>query len=281
MRVTGAKNNREQLLQEGFCIIPKVLSAEKLEVLRRETDILIDSLSGEEKKKSGGQGSILELPYLPMVFADLIAWKPALTALHDLGFSAIRYWSGYIIAREPHTKAAYWHHDWPWWNEPESADPLPHQLFLMYYLINTTPENGCLRVIPESHRRRFPQHELGGHNTDAKYQDPETSPAYADAEDGVDVPITAGDLLIGDARILHAPRANTTGVRRTVITMWFLPRWDELSETLQAGFHQRLRVPLPEGLQKKAVDKIEPMLVNYSGHAEPAVWNRVPGEYLK
>lgn len=271
----GTMTKIEQLIQKGFCIIPKVLPTKMLAALRDETDVPLDALSHEKKKTSGGQGSILKMPYMPVIFSNLIAWKPALDALQNLGFSSIRYWSGYIIAREPHSKAAYWHHDWPWWSEPESTDPVPHQLFLMYYLVDTTPENGCLRVIPESHRRLFPQHAFGGHDSEVRHEDPDTSPAYLDGEACVDVPISAGDLLIGDARLLHAPRANTTDKRRTVITMWYLPRWGELSETLQAGFHQKLRIPLPEDLPHQVRDTVAPVLVNYSGNAAPAVWDRV------
>ena len=106
-----------------------------------------------------------------------------------------------------------------------APDPLPVKVFLMYYLVDTSPVNGCLRVIPRSHRHRFPQHEYEGHGTDIRYEDPDTSITYADAAGQIDVPIMAGDLLIGDSRVLHAPRANRADERRTVLTMWYLPRW--------------------------------------------------------
>ena len=36
------------------------------------------------------------------------------------------------------------------------------QLFLMVYLVDTTPANGCLRVLPGSHLRKIPlDDELG------------------------------------------------------------------------------------------------------------------------
>ena len=36
--------------------------------------------------------------------------------------------------------------------------------------------------------------------------------------------VRAGDLIIGDARMLHAAHANTSDARRTVITLWFQVR---------------------------------------------------------
>lgn len=271
---------REQLVGDGFCIVPGVLDARMLDSLRRETSALLDQLTAEEKRIQGGQGAWQPIPLAPAVFSELISWPRALAALADLGFDSVRYLSGFIISREPRTKAAYWHQDWMYWDEPESADPLPVKVFLMYYLVDTAPANGCLRVIPGSHRRRYPQHEYEGHGTDIRYEDPDSSVKYADAAGQIDVPITAGDLLIGDSRVLHAPRANRTDQRRTVLTMWYLPRWDELSERMRASYaanHGAFTAEAPPG----ALERLHPLQPRYSGSVEPAATNRRPGAYLK
>ena len=273
-------SERKQLVSDGFCIIPEVLDAGMLDSLRRESSTLLDELTEEEKRIQGGQGAWQPIPFAPAVFAELISWPRALAALADLGFDSVRYLSGFIISREPRTKAAYWHQDWMYWDEPESADPLPVKVFLMYYLVDTAPANGCLRVIPGSHRRRCPQHEYDGHGTDIRYEDPDTSVKYADAAGQIEVPIRAGDLLIGDSRVLHAPRANRTDERRTVLTMWYLPRWDELSERMRASYaanHRAFSAEAPPG----ALERLLPLQPRYSGSAEPAATNRRPGEYLK
>lgn len=271
---------REQLVSDGFCIIPGVLDAGMLDSLRRESSALLDELTEEQKRVQGGQGAWQPIPFVPAVFADLISWPRALSALADLGFDSVRYLSGFIISREPRTKAAYWHQDWMYWDEPESADPLPVKVFLMYYLVDTSPENGCLRVIPGSHRRRCPQHDYEGHGTDIRYEDPDRSVKYADAAGQIDVPIRAGDLLIGDSRVLHAPRANGTDARRTVLTMWYVPRWEELSERMQSSYsagHRALTAGVPRG----TLERLLPLLPRYSGSAEPGASNRRPGKYLE
>ena len=271
---------REQLVGDGFCIVPDVLDGGMLDSLRRESSALLDRLTEEEKRIQGGQGAWQPIPFAPAVFSELISWPRALAALADLGFDSVRYLSGFIISREPRTKAAYWHQDWMYWDEPESADPLPVKVFLMYYLVDTAPANGCLRVIPGSHRRRYPQHEYDGHGTDIRYEDPDTSVKYADAAGQIDVPIAAGDLLVGDSRVLHAPRANRTDQRRTVLTMWYLPRWDELSERMRASYadnHRALTAEAPQELRERLL----PLSPRYSGSAAPAPTNRRPGEFLK
>ncbi len=61
---------RVQLIQNGFCIFPEVLYPKMVEALRHETNIILDATTEEQRKKSGGQGSIVGLPYFPSVFSD-------------------------------------------------------------------------------------------------------------------------------------------------------------------------------------------------------------------
>ena len=90
------------------------------------------------------------------------------------------------------------------------------------------------------------------------------------------MPVSAGDLVIGDARLLHSAHGNQTDSRRTVITMWYLPRYDELSEPLRAAYQKHLFVPIPDNLAPAERCLIEPLLPDYSGDTEPEPWNRVP-----
>jgi ectoine hydroxylase-related dioxygenase (phytanoyl-CoA dioxygenase family) len=43
---------------------------------------------------------------------------------------------------------------------------------------------------------------------------------FADVPDAIDIPLAAGDLIIGDARLLHAAWPNNTDVRRTCVLAW-------------------------------------------------------------
>jgi len=40
------------------------------------------------------------------------------------------------------------HRDGRFWNDPASSTPAAMQVFLMFYLTDTSRENGCLRVVP-------------------------------------------------------------------------------------------------------------------------------------
>ena len=92
--------------------------------------------------------------------------------------------------------------------------------------------------------------------------------------------VTAGDLVVGDARVLHAAHANTTGWRRTVLTTWYLPRYDELSERLRASYQKQIEPP-PASLPADELALIQPLLTDYRGDAEPAHRSYELTGYLK
>ena len=261
---------RDQLIDKGYCVIPQVLDTGLLQRVRRVSKRLLDENSAEEKRRRGHQGNVVSLAYQDPVFSELIAMPAALKALAALGFARPRYFGGAIIAKEAGSPPLYWHQDWTYWGEPESADPIPHQVFLMWYLTDTSRPNGCLRVVPGSHRMRLDAHDrVGTHDDGIRDQNPETSAGYQPLPGEVDVAVTAGDLVIGDARVLHAAHGNTTGQRRTVITLWYVPRYDELSEQVRAGYQRQLR-PMPDSVAEEERELLAPVLVDYRGAAQPA-----------
>ena len=167
-----------------------------------------------------------------------------------------------IISKPPKGPALYWHQDWARWDDPISMSPWPQQVFLNWYLTDTCVENGCLRAIPGSHLRRLelhdnltPPHEGGGYDVD------ETNEwMFYDHPDAVDVPVKAGQLMIGDARLLHGTYANTSTEDRTVLLGWFFRR----------------RSTVPDHWQGKVPQQILDRDPN-----REAVFNRVPGDYLR
>ena len=274
------QSRRDQLIDGGYCVFPRLLETNLLQRVRQVSQRLLDGNSGEEKRKRGHQGNVITLAYQDPVFSELIALPAALEALAALGFARPRYFGGAIIAKEAGSPPLYWHQDWTYWGEPESADPIPHQVFLMWYLTDTSRPNGCLRVVPGSHRMWLDAHDrIGTHDDGIRNQNPETSAGYQPLPGEVDVAVTAGDLVIGDARVLHAAHANTTDQRRTVITLWYVPRYDELSEKVRAGYQSQVR-SMPDSVEEKEKELLADVLVDYRGAAQPARQTYEISDYL-
>ena len=259
----------KQLIDDGFCIIEGVLPEGFLNRFRKETDRLCQSASEENQTRFQSQCSMLSAMSHP-IFAELIAWQKSINTLKSMGFKHPTFTDGYIISKPPNSPKLFWHYDWFAWDDPTVYCPKPQQVFFMYYLIDTTPHNGCLRTIPGSHLQHNPLHDHlnNPHAQDISMAKDINRPEFSTRPDEVDVPIKAGDLLIGDARLLHAAHANQSNQRRTVITLWFQPDFCTLPDRIKAQMAAKTQtVPSnwPDTV-KKIVTNLHP---KYNGPAEP------------
>jgi ectoine hydroxylase-related dioxygenase (phytanoyl-CoA dioxygenase family) len=276
------KATREELLEKGYVQVENALDAGMLDELRRVTDGLLAQQSSEDAERYRYQGSNIAAAYQDPVFARLFAWPRALGALRELGFTSPKWWSTFLLSKPPHAPPLYWHQDWWAWDEPISASPVPAQVFLMYYLTDTNPHNGCLRVIPGTHYRHNPLHDLlPPAHTRETYDANPNSVIFSRRPDEVDVPVKAGDLLIGDARILHAAHANQTDQHRSLLTLWYFPDYATLPDSIKAYAARKEPLEAPKWWPEPEGSLMEPLIPRYEGNAAPAVWNRVPGNILQ
>jgi hypothetical protein len=193
------------------------------------SDEMLARQEPEHFEKNGSPGSMVmidgNMAYQHTVLAEFLAHPGALPALRQLGFDEPRFGHGRIISKPPHSPPLFRHEDGRFRNDPRSYTPQPITCFLMFYLTDTTPRNGCLRVIPGSHQKRHPLHDRISpiHTNElTRFADPD-GPAFSRVDDELDVPVKAGDLVIGYDRMLHASHGNQTDERRTVLTLWYYP----------------------------------------------------------
>ena len=273
-----AAQHRQQLIRDGYCHIPNVAPPELIDRIRTFSDRLADGLSDEEKELRRFQGSLINVhEHEEMV--PLITLPAAIEVLAAMGYPNPKFFLGFIISKPPEVAPPlFWHQDGILWGEPISYTDTPVQVFLMYYLIDTNRDNGCLRVIPGSHRHRHRLHDLPPAHTDEIQSAGADHPALREDPDEVDVPVRAGDLVIGDARLLHSAHPNRSGRRRTVITLWFCPTFGDLPESLQA-FYSKPR-ERPAHWSDAAWNTLAPVRTSYRGHAQAPSNNRIPDARL-
>lgn len=106
-----------------------------------------------------------------------------------------------------------------------------------------------------------------------------THPVYQPLPDDIPVPVKAGDLVIGDARLLHGSYANQSDQRRTVITLWYHPEFDSSPERIQA--HLSLKQSRVAQWPKSSQEMVQPLVPTYEGNQEPLEWNREPSDALQ
>lgn len=261
----------EQLLNDGYLVYRNVLTTPILERLRRITTRLAEVQNRAEPSSFRAQGSMVRTQEDP-IFAELITWEPSLSILRDLGFTSPTFTDGYVISKPPDSPRLFWHYDWFSWDAPGAFDPEPQQLFLMYYLTKTRRENGCLRLIPGTHTNHNPLHDLLGepHSTRLSSPDDLLAHEFTDRADEIDVPVSAGDLVMGDARILHAAHANKSCERRTVITLWYQPTFDRLPDSVKAQMVLKTQA-VPSWWPPESRTLVEAMQPRYHGVVEPCI----------
>ena len=279
MTIAIDSDQRRRLLRDGFCLFEQVLDGELLDRTRTIADALLDRQPPEHFEQQKSTGSMVSV-YDDPAFAELVSCPAAIDALGRLGFPRPKWWSGFVISKPAHSPPLFWHQDWWGWSDPVSyGDPVPQQLFLMYYTVDTTPGNGCLRLIPGSHLERHPLHDAApnAHTNALREMEDPRSPVYQAVEEAVDVPVRAGDLVIGDSRLPHSAHANDSAQRRTVITLWYFPAFDQLPESIRSYiFAERMIDAWPAETRHR----IAHLLPEYDGGARPIEWNRVPGPAL-
>ena len=262
---------RQQLLRDGYCLVDGLLPVGSIERLREWSDGWLArtehpshwKYQGSDVKINSIRNRSKRSPDLPQDgVVDFLIEHPS-AIMSGLGLGDFKAGGVFqIISKPPDAPALYWHQDWARWDDPISMSPWPQQVFLNWYLTDTHVENGCIRVIPGSHLKRFElhdhlvqAHEAGGYNIK------ETNEwMFIDHPDAIDIPVKTGQLLIGDARLLHGTHPNRTMTRRTVLLGWFYRKSNVAPMEWDGDIPQEIVERDPE---------------------TPFRFNRKPGKYLR
>ncbi|MAF11611.1 hypothetical protein CMK11_14270 [Candidatus Poribacteria bacterium] len=264
---------RNQLMRDGYCIVPGVLQGDFLERVRAFADRFLDEHPVDHKHRYQGsdfhilgesrwQANPDERRYHAPIVDELVDFPEQRAVAEAIGLEGLDSGGGIIILNKPpQGPPLYWHQDCMHWNHPRSALPWPTQVFMSYYLVDTTRENGCLRALPGTHLRRTALHDILPPAHGPEIQAVEVDhPGFAEHPDEVDIMAKAGDLVFADARVLHAAWPNQTDVRRPLVLQW----WSVF--------------PFPTAPSWWEGDMPAELSLDPDGSYDPT---RVPGEHLK
>ncbi len=202
--------------RDGFLVIPDAFDAEVLARLDAEI------APGEQRVRElleqvpGGRFSVAGLdtqtvaPHLVLAsrwLAEFCA-HPLLAGLcRDLVGPDVRLYWEQAVYKQPHSAAPVrWHQD----NGYAYVEP---QAYLTCWIAITdvTPEHGCIRVMPGVHREGTLRHD----------DTPDGAECWADESLAVEVPVTAGSIVVFSSLTPHATAANRTDdVRKAYIVQY-------------------------------------------------------------
>lgn len=254
VRTGGTRTLRPQvdasLRDQGYVVLKGLLTESEVGKVRTATMPRIAALSWANQTVANTIGAYMTTP----AYAELFSHPKLLEGLKRLGLTDIAYLSAVAIFKVPGEGRRPWHQDWFGYGYERFTDR-PPEVGVMWYLSPTSRDNGCLRVVPGSHR---PGSMINVRTLAEPWQD---------LPGEINVCTEPGDALVVDARLLHAAHANTTREIRPLITVWYIPFMDEHDERVQAY------VTKSWGAAPACMEPVRP---RYAGTALPLMANYTP-----
>ncbi|MBA8952973.1 phytanoyl-CoA dioxygenase family protein [Actinomadura namibiensis] len=201
----------EKYETDGYAIFRNVLDAD----LVAEADAHVRWLQEHHPGRSGEDLST-ELVAADPFWVRLVSDDRLLDIAQLFVGPDIALFASHYIAKPPYTgKAVLWHQDGAFW----PLDPM-RVVTLWLAVDRSTPENGCLRVIPGSHRQGLHGvRERAGRDAVFGVE----SDVAVDESRAVDMVLEPGDVEVHHPNIMHGSNANTSPHRRCGLTIRYIP----------------------------------------------------------
>jgi ectoine hydroxylase-related dioxygenase (phytanoyl-CoA dioxygenase family) len=200
--------------EQGYLVFPELLSANELAVLRQalkdvlvEAEGLTDSNDKFSVTRNDDGGYSVRRLFSPIVhhqaFHDLVFNPKILDVVETLIGPNIQLHHTKLNMKPPSNRQARfeWHQDFPFF---------PHTNFdllaVMIYLDDSTEENGCLTIIPGSHKWGPRNHLFA--KDGAFSSQLEDKAVLSDTSRWLKVPVPAGGMELHHCNMLHSSTAN-------------------------------------------------------------------------
>ena len=203
----------EQYRQHGFVRGARILSDRELARLREEIDQLIANLPVGTRPEN-----MPSVHYDSSYFLDLFLSEPLVDVAEQILGPDVALFTSYIISKRPGDGLAVeWHQDAAYF----PIDPM--ETFTLWLAVDDSDrENGCMRVIPGSHRKKV----LLNHRVDLQHRSTlPLSLSRVGLTKTVDVELKAGEFSAHDVYLLHGSNPNRSHRRRCGITIKYIPTY--------------------------------------------------------
>ncbi|MDE0632253.1 MAG: phytanoyl-CoA dioxygenase family protein [Caldilineaceae bacterium] len=124
-------------------------------------------------------------------------------------------WRTNFQIKAPLSEQEDWDTEVPWHQDCAYYQPSPNVILSAWIAVDeTTKANGCMQVLPGSHKRLYPHIE----DPDAEIFSREVDPSTFDASDAVDLELKPGEFIFFNESTLHYSPPNRSETRRFGIT---------------------------------------------------------------
>ncbi len=223
--------------EQGFVHIPEVFSAKELEEIDQE----IDRILPEADAKGERSGWIYKVAQRSDVASRFAEDERLLGLIESIVHPGVAIHSSKIVTKLPRSDdVCHWHQDEAFYLDPDDPNTVSKTRMSVWVpLQDATEQNGCLWIVPGSHRWGLESYTIASTGTCTKRIDRE---AYAN-EHAIAVPVEAGGAVLFSAWTWHHSKNNQTdNIRRA-----FIVSYQEASVPRGAGDQLRvLRPASPE-----------------------------------
>lgn len=235
--------------EQGFVLIPDVFTAAELEGIDQEIDRILPQADAKGER-AGWIYKVAEKSDIAGRFAED---ERLLGLIETIVHPGIAIHSSKIVTKLPRSDdICHWHQDEAFYldaNDPETVSTTRMSVWVP--LQDANRHNGCLWIVPGSHRWGLESYTIADTGTCTKKIDRE---AYAN-EHAIAVPVNAGSAVLFSAWTWHHSKNNQTDtIRRAFIVSY-----------------QEATVPRGAGDQRRVLRPASPALVDVSDGRHPAL----------
>jgi non-haem Fe2+, alpha-ketoglutarate-dependent halogenase len=204
---------RARFATDGFAVPLPVLTPTEAQALRRQLEAYERTGGAEAAGVLRHKGHIV-LPWL----ADLIRHERILSAVSAILGPDLLCWTTNAFIKEPDDgKFVSWHQDAAYWGLSSNDVVTAWVAFTA-----SRPDNGCMRVIPGSHRWPVQPHRDTHHPANLLTRGQELEVAV-DESQAVHLLLEPGQMSLHHVLIAHASGYNRSGDRRIGMAIRYIP----------------------------------------------------------
>jgi phytanoyl-CoA hydroxylase len=206
--------------ENGYCVVPGLFSVEELRDVDTELDRLVDEARTQGMSGIGltggnrNKGWLLQLGLRSEITQRFVQDERVLDLIEQIVKPGIAIYSAKLTAKMPQSREiCHWHQDNAYYNAHAMSET---RMSTWIPLVDVDQDNGCLWVVPGSHKTGVQEHgQYGG-------QCPQSmGPEDMEAEGAVPCPVKAGSILLFSSDLWHHSKGNQTDqVRRAFIVSY-------------------------------------------------------------
>jgi Phytanoyl-CoA dioxygenase (PhyH) len=225
----------EQYQQQGWVIPEFRLPATQVqtmvdalnELIRRNPDVRPEKLVSAHVERAGNQDNGEGVRGVADFLA--LAKNPDIVELvSDVIGNDVILWGAHVFCKPAGDGfETPWHQDGHYW----PIRPLA-TCTVWVALEESSIENGCLRVIPNSHANKQLHEHLHEDRQDLTLQQRMKAGSF-DENSAVDIELEPGQMSLHDVYMIHGAKANTSTKRRTGVALRYMPSTSLFDRTLK------------------------------------------------